>query len=59
MQVKTAVLDCPNCGTPVECVWAEPDAPDEDVEPQLQNCGGCARPWTAEYPGYSFRTEAG
>jgi hypothetical protein len=59
LRVLTAVIACPECKTEVEGCWAEPAEGDEDVEPCLQMCGSCGATWMDEWPGYSFRTEAG
>jgi uncharacterized protein (UPF0212 family) len=57
--ILTAALECPNCDELTPCAWLAPEDGDEDVEPGLQSCGSCGHIWTAEWPGYSFRTEAG
>jgi hypothetical protein len=57
--VLAAIICCPACRTELEAVWAEPGDSDESPEPALQTCGSCADSWVAEYPGFSFRTEAG
>lgn len=59
LQVLVAVICCPACKTELEGVWAEPADADEDVEDARQLCGSCANTWEAEWPGFSFRTEAG
>jgi hypothetical protein len=59
MNVLVAIIRCPACETEQEGTWVEPGDSDEDVEAALQTCGSCAEIWTAEYPGYSFKTEAG
>jgi hypothetical protein len=59
-RVLVAVIACPRCGTEFEGAWAEPDDPGTDApEPALQLCPerGCV--FEADYPGYSFHTEAG
>jgi hypothetical protein len=53
-----AVIRCPECGEPMEGVWAVPlDPEDSSPEPEPQMCGSCAHIWTAEWPGYSYRQE--
>lgn len=59
MNVLTAVIACPNCGDGMEGTWLEPEDRDSGVEASLQECPSCAHRFEAEYPGYSFRTEAG
>lgn len=61
VRVLVAVIICPrpSCGAEVEGTWAEPDDSDDDVEDALQTCGSCGEIWTAEWAGFSFRTEAG
>lgn len=58
-QPLVMVICCPKCRVEMEGVWLEPEDSDDDVEPALQTCGECAETWEAEYPGYSYRTEAG
>jgi len=57
--VLVAVIACPNCDAELEGTWAEPGDQDCGVEPGLQECPSCAHRWEQDYPGYSFRTEAG
>jgi hypothetical protein len=55
-----AVIRCPECGEPMEGTWLPPQDPeDTSPEPEAQMCGSCAHIWTADWPGFSFRTEAG
>jgi RNA polymerase subunit RPABC4/transcription elongation factor Spt4 len=59
-RVLVAVIGCPECGTEFEGTWREPDDLGEDFpEESLQLCPGCGHSFTAGWPGYSFRTEAG
>jgi len=60
--VLVAVIHCPLrlCGAELEGTWLEPEDAGEDApEKALQLCPDCGHLWDAEYPGYSFRTEAG
>lgn len=60
LHVLVAVITCPNDGTEFEGTWQEPGDPEEDSpEESLQLCPGCGHKFTAEWPGYSFHTEAG
>jgi hypothetical protein len=59
LQVLVAIICCPKCGTELEGNWAAPEDTDEAPEDALQTCGSCAEIWLAEWPGFSFRTEAG
>ena len=61
MNVLVAIIACPKptCGVELEGVWAEPEEPEDAPERALQLCGSCGGSWTAEWPGFSFRTEAG
>lgn len=59
-QVLVRVLCCPACRTEQECTWIEPEDLAEDTpEPALQLCASCGQQWEAEWPGYSYRAEAG
>lgn len=63
--VLVYVIACPGrpgspCGTEFEGNWREPeDLEDETPEAALQLCPACGYVFTAQYPGYSFKTEAG
>jgi hypothetical protein len=58
--VLVAVIKCPNDGTEFEGTWQEPgDLEEDSPEESLQLCPGCGHAFTAEWPGYSFHTEAG
>jgi hypothetical protein len=59
VNVLVAVIACPNCQDGMEGTWPEPGDQDSGVEASLQECPSCAHRFEAEYPGYSFRTEAG
>jgi uncharacterized protein YbaR (Trm112 family) len=59
VNVLVAIICCPACRTELEGVWAEPEEPEDAPEPALQLCGSCGEIWTAEWPGFAFRTEAG
>jgi hypothetical protein len=59
IRVLTAVIRCPGCEAELEAVWAEPEDGEDEVELTRQLCGSCGSTWTAKYPGYSFKTEAG
>jgi hypothetical protein len=64
-KILAAVIACPGrpgwrCGTEFEGTWLEPEDPeDEGPEEALQLCPECGCTFTAQWPGYSFRTEAG
>jgi hypothetical protein len=57
-EVLVAVISCPGCGTELEGTWAAPEEPEDVPELERQLCGSCGSTWTAEWPGFSFRTEA-
>jgi len=55
-----AVIECPECDEPMEGVWAAPEDPEDSYpEPAPQCCGSCAYIWSPDWPGYSYKTEAG
>lgn len=57
----TALLDCPECDTPFEGTWHDDsmDAEQRDEAPvQDQQCPK-GHVFKAEYPGWSYTTEAG
>lgn len=58
-RVLVAEIVCPECGFEFEGTWAEPADREEVPEPAFQLCPGRGHIFEAEYPGYSFRTEAG
>lgn len=61
-EVLVAVIACPKgtCRVEFEGTWKTPDDPEEDFpEESLQLCPDCGYKFTAEWPGYSFHTEAG
>jgi hypothetical protein len=59
-RVLVAVIACPDCGAEFEGAWLEPeDAGTDSPEPALQLCPEAGHVFEAEYPGYSFHTEAG
>jgi hypothetical protein len=59
LNVLVAIIDCPECAVLLEGTWAEPAESDDSVDAARQLCGACGHTWEAEYPGYSFKTEAG
>ena len=57
-----AVIACPGwrCGAELEGTWLEPENPGEEApEDAMQLCPDCGHCFTAGWPGFSFRTEAG
>ena len=61
-EVLVAVITCPKdtCLAEFYGTWLEPGDPEEDSpEESLQLCPECGHTFTAEWPGYSFHTEAG
>lgn len=58
----TAILTCPRCGTDFDAWWADEvmDVQDMAEAPVAeQTCPACGHAETVEYPGWSFRAEAG
>lgn len=64
-RVLVALVACPGrdgwrCGTEFEGTWAEPQDPmEESPADSLQLCPECGCTFTAQWPGFSFHTEAG
>jgi hypothetical protein len=61
-RILVAVIRCPLrlCGSELEGTWLEPEDAEEDTpEKALQLCPECGHRWAAEWPGFSFKTEAG
>jgi uncharacterized protein (UPF0212 family) len=60
LNVLVAIINCPNCLEEFEGAWlAAEDAGEAVPEDTLQLCPSCGHTWEAEYPCYSFKTEAG
>lgn len=62
--VLRAILTCPRpgCGAEFEAYWdADADSVEEvpEAPERFQVCPQCGSSWMAEYPGWSFRMEAG
>lgn len=59
--VLTAFLECPECGVTTECFWATDAESAEDLAsaPEAPQTCPAGHTWQAEWPGYSFFTEAG
>jgi hypothetical protein len=59
-EVLVAVITCPGelCEAEFEGTWLAPDDSDEPPENAMQLCPECGRGFDAEWPGFSFRTEA-
>lgn len=58
----TAFIDCSSCGTSFEGTWWDDsiDPEQRDAAPSaLQVCPSCGYSELAEYPGWSYLTEAG
>jgi hypothetical protein len=64
-KILVAVIACPGrdgqaCGFEFEGTWEEPQDPmEESPEDSVQLCPEGGHVFTASWPGYSFRTEAG
>lgn len=54
----TAVLPCPGCGQDADCLWIDPEGQDAVEAPSGEQRCACGHTWVAEYPGWSFFTEA-
>lgn len=64
MAIFVANLDCPasDCGEVFQARWeddsdTQADAAESPVA--VQECPACGHQFTAEYPGYTFNSEAG
>jgi hypothetical protein len=55
---REAVLACPGCGEEVLCFWPAAQDQDETDAPAAEQACLCGHRWRAQYPGYSYRTEA-
>jgi hypothetical protein len=59
--VLTSFLECPVCGVTIEGIWVTDAESLEDLASApdaIQTCPD-GHTWQAEWPGYSFFTEAG
>jgi hypothetical protein len=62
LTVLTAFVDCPACGTTYEGVWQDDSITDQDRDQApvaRQACPACLAGQDVEYPGWSWRSEAG
>jgi len=60
--MRCAFIECPGCHEEIEGLWPSPPPGDEQDEPEAPEAGQscpCGKTWTARYPGYAFRQEAG
>lgn len=54
-----AFIDCPRCGETVPGVWPKPEGQDITEAPVAKQECPNGHVFEAEYPGWSFFTEAG
>lgn len=58
----TAIITCAQCALDFEGVWRDDSLDEQDraeAPVAVQQCPGCGHTETMEYPGWSFRNEAG